>query len=82
VTGEKIGNANRANEELATRRILGMLPIDQFEEYYGVWCEFEKQETAEAKFAACLERLEPLLQNYFKTGSILEKEWECNAIKR
>ncbi len=51
-------------EERAAKRIFGLLPADQADGYYALWSEFEKRETKEAKFAAVLDRLEPILQNY------------------
>lgn len=55
-------------EEKAARRIFGILPKDQSEEFYGLWREFENGETDEARFAAVLDRLQPLTLNYAKNG--------------
>lgn len=55
-------------EEKAARRIFGILPKDQAEEFYGLWREFENGETDEAKFAAVLDKLQPLTLNYAKNG--------------
>ncbi|MBQ8296440.1 MAG: HD domain-containing protein [Ruminococcus sp.] len=55
-------------EENAARRIFGLLPDDQYEEFYGLWREFENGETHEAKFAAVLDRMQPLTLNYSKNG--------------
>jgi putative hydrolases of HD superfamily len=53
----------KADEKSAAQRIFGLLPPDQAKEYIALWLEFEEQETKEARFAAALDRLEPLLQN-------------------
>ena len=49
-------------------RIFGLLPVEQKDEFIKIWQEFEKKETPESKFAAAIDRLEPLLQNYFTQG--------------
>ena len=57
------------NEELrAAKRIFGMLPDDQAQEFIDVWVEFEEGKTNEAKFARYMDRLEPLLQNVSNNG--------------
>ena len=33
-----------------------------------IWREFEERRTPEAKFAVCLDRLQPILQNYYTQG--------------
>lgn len=55
-------------EEKAAQRIFGLLPDDQKKEFYDLWREFEDSKTPEAKFAAALDRLQPLLLNYTKGG--------------
>jgi len=52
-------------ERKAAERIFGLLPIDQKKEYKDLWIEFEKRESAEAKFAVVLDRLEPVMQNIY-----------------
>jgi putative hydrolase of HD superfamily len=55
-------------EEVAAQRIFGLLPDDQRKEYYELWREFENSKTNDARFAAVLDRLQPLLLNYTKKG--------------
>lgn len=55
-------------EENAAQRIFGMLPDDQKTEYYNLWREFEDGLTYESKFAALLDRMQPLMLNYTKGG--------------
>jgi putative hydrolase of HD superfamily len=55
-------------EAAAAERIFGLLPSPQNEELRSLWEEFEGRATAEARFAASLDRLEPLLQNYHTGG--------------
>ena len=57
------------DEELkAARRIFGILPKEQAEEFINLWIEFEEMKTPESKFARALDRLEPLLQNASNNG--------------
>lgn len=55
-------------EEKAAEKLFGMLPEDQSEEIWNLWCEFEELKTPEAKFAACLDRVQPLILNYNTNG--------------
>ncbi len=55
-------------EEKAARRIFELLPDDQRDEFYALWREFEDSETADARFAAVLDRIQPLMLNYTKGG--------------
>ena len=58
----------REREEKAADRIFNLLPADQSHELREVWEEFEAEETAEARFAASIDRLQPLLCNYHTQG--------------
>ena len=63
------GNSTKAErEEKAAQRIFGLLPDDQKKEYYSLWREFEDSATNEARFAAVMDRIQPLLMNYTKEG--------------
>jgi len=63
------GNTTKAErEEKAARRIFGLLPDDQKKEYYSLWREFEDSQTNEARFAAVMDRIQPLMLNYTKGG--------------
>lgn len=61
-------HTNTDEESLAAKRIFGLLPDAQRDEMIAVWEEFETGETAEAKFAKSMDRLEPLLQNVSNNG--------------
>ncbi|WP_159473345.1 HD family hydrolase [Dyadobacter sp. 3J3] len=61
-------HTNTDEESLAAKRIFGLLPDEQRDELIAVWEEFETGETAEAKFAKTMDRLEPLLQNVSNNG--------------
>jgi putative hydrolase of HD superfamily len=62
-------NHTNTNEELAAaKRIFGLLPQEQADEFIAIWQEFEDGHTAEAKFAKTMDRFEPLLQNTSNDG--------------
>ncbi len=60
-------------EKRAADRIFGLLPEDQSRELRLLWEEFEARETPEAKFAAALDRLQPLMNNYRSGGRMWRK---------
>lgn len=65
-------------EEQAADRIFSILPDDQSKEIRLLWDEFNDRETPEARFAAALDRLQPLLHNYNTDGLM----WKKNDIRR
>lgn len=58
----------REREEKCADRIFAMLPEEQAKEMFELWEEFEQMETPEAKYAAALDRLQPVLLNYTADG--------------
>ncbi|HZZ19021.1 MAG TPA: HD domain-containing protein [Opitutaceae bacterium] len=56
-------------EAKAADRIFGMLPADQALEFRALWDEFEEKQTPEAKFAAAIDRFQPVLLNALTEGS-------------
>lgn len=66
---DTVKSHNNFDEELkAAKRIFGILPNEQAEEFINIWIEFEEMKTPESKFARALDRLEPLLQNASNNG--------------
>ena len=73
------GNKTKRERELkAADRIFGLLPAEQAAEYRGLWDEFEAMETAEAKFANMLDKVQPLLLNDASGG----KSWAEHGVKK
>lgn len=71
------GNEGKAaREQEAARRIFGLLPPDQQAEMHALWEEFEARQTPEARFAAALDRLMPLLHNIHTQG----RSWQEHGI--
>jgi putative hydrolase of HD superfamily len=72
-------NLNKAaNEAQAALRLFGLLPADQAEELRSLWEEFEARKTPTAKFAAALDRIQPLLHNQLTSGGT----WRIHNITR
>lgn len=61
--------AKAEREREAAERIFGLLPAEQGRELREAWEEFEARETAEARFAYAVDRLQPLLLNVATRGS-------------
>ena len=55
-------------EAAAATRIFGLLPPDQCAEFTALWQEFDARATAEARFANAMDRLMPVLHNYYTEG--------------
>lgn len=73
------GNDTKAaREQEAATRIFGLLPPDEQRELTQLWQEFEARETPEARFAAALDRLMPLLHNYHTEG----RSWKEHGITK
>ncbi len=66
-----------SREREAAERLFGLLPEDQMEEFRELWAEFEERSSAEAKFAATIDRLMPLLHNYHTEG----RSWREHGIR-
>ncbi len=63
------GNLDKLErEQKAAERIFGLLPEDQGMELKALWEEFDAMETPEAKYAAALDRLQPVMLNYLNNG--------------
>jgi putative hydrolase of HD superfamily len=85
---DEAAHADKEERELAAaKRIFGLLPQDQTQELWSLWREFEAQETPEAKFAASLDRFQPLLLNHHtrahtwtKPGVTRKKVLQRNSI--
>lgn len=68
----------KQRELAAAERLFGLLPEDQQAEFRQIWDEFEEGTTEEAKFAASMDRLQPLLLNFNTEGV----SWQKHGITR
>jgi putative hydrolase of HD superfamily len=72
-------NADReAREHQAADRIFGLLPDPQGRELRALWDEFERGNTADARAAVALDRLQPLLNNHHTGGG----SWRTHGVRR
>lgn len=66
---DEVGALDKPEREgRAAERIFGLLPADQAAVWRGWWEEFEARSTPEARYAAALDRFQPILHNYFTRG--------------
>lgn len=63
-------------EARAADRIFGLLPQDQGAELRDLWEEFEARVTPEAKFAAAVDRFQPMLLNCLSEGAA----WKAHGV--
>jgi putative hydrolase of HD superfamily len=75
---DKANEGKGEREGVAADRIFVMLPEDQSREFRALWEEFEARKTPEAKYAAALDRLQPLLNNYRTHGRM----WLKHGIRK
>ena len=68
----------RAREEAAADRIFGLLPKDQGMYFRELWEEFERYESADAKYAHLLDNFQPLLLNH-ESGGL---SWREHGVKK
>ena len=61
-----IGKAEREKE--AADKLFSRLPEDQGHMIRALWEEFDAMETADSKYAACMDRLQPFLHNTLTDG--------------
>jgi putative hydrolase of HD superfamily len=72
------GRDQKEREMKAAGRIFNILPPDQANSFRALWDEFEARETAESRLANAVDRLQPLLHNYFTRGHT----WQKHGIQR
>ena len=73
---DKEGNLTKREREVkAADRIFNILPKDQAKIIYDLWNEFEEMKTIESRYAACLDRIQPILNNIATGG----RAWKENG---
>jgi len=65
-------------EQKAADRIFALLPGDQADRFRALWDEFEERKSPEARFAAALDRLQPVLLNLNTEGHA----WKHHGIRQ
>jgi putative hydrolase of HD superfamily len=62
----------------AATRIFNLLPKDQVQQLQSLWEEFEACQTLNSRFANALDRLQPLINNYYTHG----KAWQQHKVRK
>jgi len=63
------GNSTKAErEKQAADKLFSMLPEDQGSMIRNLWEEFDAMETPDAKYAACMDRIQPFYHNTLTEG--------------
>jgi len=70
------GKIKRDKERNAAQRIFGILPKKQSREFQKLFYEFDSRKTNDAKFAAAIDRLQPMIHNYMTKG----KSWKKHKV--
>ena len=66
---DQTGNLSKANrEQEAANRLFSLLPEEQGKLIRDFWEEFDAMDTPDSKYAACLDRIQPLLHNMLTDG--------------
>ena len=82
---DTIGHETQAiREQAAAKRLFGLLPSDQADEFHELFNEFEAKKTPEACFAAAVDRIQPLLLNFHTAGAAWKRHGitHSQALKR
>jgi putative hydrolases of HD superfamily len=65
---DALAASQQERESAAAGRLFGLLPRDQAARLRALWEEFEARQTAEARFAKAMDRLQPMLLNWMARG--------------
>ncbi|MFQ4136050.1 HD domain-containing protein [Nodosilinea sp. PGN35] len=77
---DSAGHKDKAQrEQQAADRIFGLLPAPVAQDLRQLWDEFESQTTPTARFAAALDRMQPLLHNWRTGGGTWRQHSICRA---
>lgn len=77
---QKGNEGKEERERIAADQLFSQLPEDQGSEIRALWEEFDKMETADAKYAACMDRLQPFLHNTLTEGFTWAESGTCRAL--
>ena len=73
------GNLDKEErEKAAADKLFAQLPDEQGKEIRNLWEEFDSMKTPDAKYAACMDRLQPFLHNTLTQG----QTWAESGTKR
>ncbi|HIZ16885.1 MAG TPA: HD domain-containing protein [Firmicutes bacterium] len=70
-------NKSKAEREKASAdKLFSILPEEQGREIRDLWEEFDAEQTPDACFAAAIDRLQPMLNNYYTDG----QSWKSHKV--
>lgn len=76
---DEAANAGKEQREaFAADRLFGLLPAGQAAEIRALWEEFDAMQTADAKYAAAIDRLQPFISNLVTDGHT----WRLGGVTR
>ena len=76
---DEVANLDKEErEQKAADRLFGLLPTVQAGAMRALWDEFELRQSPEARYAAALDRLQPLLLNFHGEGTA----WRRHGVKK
>lgn len=76
---DKVGNIDKKDrEKAAADQLFSEIPAEQGKLLRSFWEEFDAMETPDAKYAACMDRLQPFLHNTLTDGHT----WIGNTVNR
>ena len=74
------GNQDKAEREAAAAdKLFTQLPAEQGDEIRNLWEEFDAMKTPDAKYAACMDRLQPFLHNTLTEGHTWGESGTCRS---
>lgn len=74
-------NGNKTKEERekeSAKKLFAQLPEKIGEEINALWVEFDKMQTPTAKYASCMDRVQPILHNVLTRGH----SWKEHGVKK
>ncbi len=74
--------AAQLREQTAAKRLFALLPKDVGKRMHQWWTEFEHGQTAEARFARAMDRLQGFTQNIFAGGRVWQERGVTEAMTR
>lgn len=77
---DPIGNKDKQERESkAADKLFAQLPEEQGREFRSLWEEFDSMQTNDAKYAACMDRLQPFLHNTLTSGHTWVESGTCRS---
>ena len=76
---DSVGYEDKLERETeASNRLFGVLPASQGTDLSSLWAEFEENQSPEARYANAIDRVMPVLHNYYAEGA----SWQKHDITR